>query len=110
MLASAAGNARALEFATRHGAHALGFDEDLGAIAPGRIADLIVLDRNPLDDIRNTVALRYVMKGGVLFSADTLDELWPEVRPFGPKWWRNDVLFTSDDRSLDYWNTQTRRE
>jgi hypothetical protein len=104
MLASAAGNARALEYATRHGAHALGFDDDLGAITVGRAADLIVLDRNPLDDIRNTTALRFVMKGGVLYAADTLDELWPESRPFGPKWWKNAAVLTTDDRPISYWD------
>lgn len=109
MLASAAGNSRALEYATRHGAHALGFDEDLGAITPGRIADLIVLDRDPLVDIRNTITTRFVMKGGVLYSADTLDELWPDERPFGPKWWKSDALFTVDDRSIDYWDKQAVR-
>jgi Tol biopolymer transport system component len=104
MLASAAGNARALEYATRHGAHALGFDDDLGAVARGRIADLIVLDKNPLDDIRNTTALRLVIKGGVLYDAVTLDELWPESRPFGPKWWKDDAMRTADDRPIGYWD------
>jgi Tol biopolymer transport system component len=104
MLARAAGNARALEYATRHGAHALGFDEDLGAITPGRIADLIVLDKDPLADIRNTTALRFVMKGGVLYSASSLDELFPDERPFGPRWWRDDVMLSVDDRPIDYWD------
>ena len=104
MLASAAGNVRALEYATRHGAHALGFDTDLGAITRGRIADLIVLDKNPLDDIRNTTALRFVIKGGVLYDAVTLDEVWPESRPFGTKWWRNDSMLAADDRPIDYWD------
>ena len=106
MLAAAAGNARALEYATRHGAHALGFDEDLGAITPGRVADLIVLDRDPQADIRNTAAVRLVMKGGVLYSAATLDELWPEARPFGAKWWRNEAVLTADDRPIDYWDAR----
>ena len=106
MLARAAGNARALEYATRHGAHALGLDQDLGAITPGRIADLIVLDKDPLTDIRNTTALRFVMKGGVLYAADTLDEVWPDARSFGPKWWRNDIMLASDDRPIDYWDNR----
>lgn len=103
MLASAAGNARALELATRHGAHALGFDEDLGAITVGRVADLIVLEKDPLDDIRNTTSLRLVMKGGVLYSADTLDEIWPDTRAFGPRWWRNESMLSDDDRPTSYW-------
>ena len=94
---------RARSTPRRHGAHALGLDEDLGAITTGRIADLIVLDKDPLADIRNTTALRFVMKGGVLYSAESLDELWPETRPFGPKWWRSDAMLTADDRPIDYW-------
>jgi hypothetical protein len=108
MLAKAAGNARALEFATRHGAHALGFDEDLGAITVGRVADLIVLEKDPLDDIRNTTSLRLVMKGGVLYEADTLDEIWPETRTFGPKWWKNESMLSDDDRPTTYWERERR--
>jgi Tol biopolymer transport system component len=104
MLARAAGNARALEFATRHGAHALGLDEDLGAVTPGRVADLIVLDKDPLADIRNTLHLRYVMKGGVLRAADSLDEVWPEAKPFGRKWWKQDAMLAADDRPTTYWD------
>jgi hypothetical protein len=43
------------------------------------------------------------MKGGVLYAADTLDEIWPETRPFGPRWWRSDAMLTADDRPIDYW-------
>ena len=106
MLARAAGNARALEFATRHGAHALGFDEDLGAVTAGRIADLIVLDKDPLTDIRHTASLRLVMKGGVLHSAESLDEIWPEARAFGPRWWKNETMLSADDRPTTYWDKQ----
>ncbi len=105
MLARAAGNARALEFATRHGAHALGFADDLGAIAAGRIADLVVLEKDPLADIRNTASVRLVMKGGVLYAAESLDELWPEARPFGPKWWKSEAMLSADDRPTTYWDT-----
>lgn len=38
--------------------------KDLGSIEVGKIADLIILDKNPLDDIHNTREIRYVMKGG----------------------------------------------
>jgi len=46
-----------------------------------RLADLVILDANPLDDIRHTNTVRYVMKNGRLYDGDTLDELWPERRP-----------------------------
>jgi hypothetical protein len=40
----------------------------------------------------------------VLYAADTLDELWPESRPFGPKWWKNAAVLTTDDRPISYWD------
>ena len=43
---------------------------DLGSITPGKLADLLVLDGEPLDDLRNTTSLRYVIKGGRLYDAD----------------------------------------
>ena len=46
----------------------------------GKLADLIVLDENPLEDIRNTNTIRHVMKNGRLYEGDTLNEVWPRQR------------------------------
>jgi imidazolonepropionase-like amidohydrolase/Tol biopolymer transport system component len=75
----------AIRAATINGAEAMGMDADLGSLEPGKLADLIVLDRNPLADIKNTNSIRYVMKAGTLRNGDTLDEVWPtkRVRPRG---------------------------
>jgi len=67
----------ALKVATIFGADAIGLAKDLGSLEPGKLADLQVLDRNPLDDIRNTMSIRWVMKNGRLYDGNTLDELWP---------------------------------
>ena len=64
-----------LQDATRNGALLLGVDS-LGLIAPGKGADLLVLTRNPLDDIRNAQAIDRVMVRGVLFSADSIRKAW----------------------------------
>ncbi len=80
----------ALRVATALGAEAIGLDGDLGSIEPGKLADLVVLEANPLDDIRNTNRIRYVMKNGRLYDADTLDERWPRERPLGEPVWLGD--------------------
>lgn len=64
----------------------------------------MVLNSNPLDDIRNTEDIRYVMKGGVLYDADTLDELWPRERPFGARPWMNEDSLRDDVRGTDWWD------
>ncbi len=77
-----------LRVVTLYGAEAIGLQEDLGSIEPGKLADLLVLDGNPLVDLRQTRSLRYVMKNGELFDANTLDAVWPEERPLPkPFWW-----------------------
>jgi imidazolonepropionase-like amidohydrolase len=65
----------ALLAATRNGALLLGLDS-LGLIAPGKAADLVVLSRDPLADIRNTLAIEQVMSRGSLLSADSLRRVW----------------------------------
>lgn len=100
MGATALGNYGALEVASLHGARMLGAHEDLGSLEVGKLADLLVLDRNPLEDIRATHDIRHVMKGGILYDGMTLDEVWPERRPFGPHYWVNRDALRNDDRPI----------
>lgn len=76
-----------LRAGTLRGAEALGFDQDLGSLEVGKLADLVVLDRNPLENIRNTTSIRYIFFNGRLRETATLDELWPTPRKQSPHWW-----------------------
>jgi len=76
-----------LRAATILGAEAIGFGSDLGSIEGGKLADLLVLDASPLDDLRNTTAIRYVMKNGRLYEADSLNEVWPRQQPLPAQPW-----------------------
>ncbi|MGE3616196.1 MAG: amidohydrolase family protein, partial [Gemmatimonadales bacterium] len=77
----------ALRAATIYGAEAIGLDQDVGSLEAGKMADILVLDANPLENIRNTNTIRYVMKNGRLYEGATLNEIYPRVRPLPHQWW-----------------------
>jgi imidazolonepropionase-like amidohydrolase/Tol biopolymer transport system component len=78
---------QALRAATLQGAQYLAMDKELGSLEPGKLADLIVLDRNPLENIRNTHSVRYTMVNGRLFDAETINELGNHPRTRKPFFW-----------------------
>ena len=72
-----------LKSATIFGANGIGLERELGSIEVGKLADLVVLSDNPLEDLRHTTSVEQVMINGRLYRADTLDEIWPRERPLG---------------------------
>lgn len=80
-------NHEALRIATITSADGVGLAKDLGSLEVGKLADLQVLDLNPLEQLEHTTSVRYVMKNGRLYEAETLNEIWPRTRPLPTQWW-----------------------
>lgn len=78
----------AIRCATINGAQYLGINKEVGSLETGKLADLIVLDGNPLDDIRNTENIRYVMCNGRLFNAETMNEEGNRPTNRAKFWWQ----------------------
>ena len=81
-------NHEALRAATMNGATSLGLDKDVGSLEVGKLADLIVLDDNPLADIKNTNTVHYVMVNGRIYDAATLAQLGNHPAPAPKPTWR----------------------
>ena len=80
-----------LRAATIGASEVIGRATELGSIEPGKFADLLILDRDPLADISNTNSLSLVMKNGRLYDANTLDEVWPRQKPLEAQWFWSDA-------------------
>lgn len=75
-----------LRAATIESSEVIGRSSELGSLEPGKFADLLVLDKDPLEDVKNALSIGEVMKNGRLYNANTLDEVWPRQRPLRPLW------------------------
>ena len=80
-----------LRSATIVGAEAIGLGTEIGSLEAGKFADMIVLDKNPLENIRNTNTVSMVMVNGRLYDANSLDEVYPRKRALPKQPWTYNV-------------------
>ncbi len=81
-------NHEALRVATLNGAHYLGMDHDLGSLEAGKLADVIVIDGNPLADIRSSQNVVYTLANGRLYDAATMNQIGNHPAERKPLWWQ----------------------
>lgn len=80
-------NHQALKTATINPAQSLGLDDWIGSLEPGKLADLLILDKNPLESIYHTESIRYTMINGRLYEAETMNEIGNYNRPRSKFFW-----------------------
>lgn len=74
-------NYDAIEIATINGFRHHGLDHLLGSIELGKLADMVIMTKDPLDNIRNTRSIEYVIKNGVLYSGKDASQIYPKPTP-----------------------------
>jgi hypothetical protein len=77
----------ALRCATSNGAKTLGMDAFIGTLEPGKLADIIVIEGNPLQDIRQSEKVAWTMVNGRLYDANTLNETYSREKKRAKYWW-----------------------
>ncbi|SDF80998.1 Imidazolonepropionase [Pedobacter terrae] len=80
---------QAIRAATLNGADYLGMNKEIGSLEVGKLADMVVMDANPLDDIRNSEKIKYVMINGRLYDSATLNEVGTREKLRGKLWFEN---------------------
>lgn len=79
---------QAIRCATINGASYLGMDKEIGSLENGKLADMVILNDNPLVDIRNSEKIKYVMVNGRLYDADSMNEIGNREKPRLHFWWQ----------------------
>jgi imidazolonepropionase-like amidohydrolase len=85
-------NHEALKVATINGAQYIGMDKAIGSLKEGKLADLIIMEKNPLDDIRNSQTITHTMINGRLYETDTMNEIGNEPGERKAFYWENNLF------------------
>ncbi len=96
---------QAIRYATLNGASYLGMNKEIGSLEVGKLGDLIVMDSNPLDDIRNSEKIKYVMINGRLYDSLTMNETVSREKVRSKLWFELDrgVAFTVPFKASETW-------
>jgi imidazolonepropionase-like amidohydrolase len=84
-------NLEAIRSATLNGADYIGMSKDIGSLKEGKLADLIIMDENPLEDIRNTESIVYTMINGRLYDTETMNEVGNYKKEREPFYWETNA-------------------
>jgi imidazolonepropionase-like amidohydrolase/Tol biopolymer transport system component len=95
---------QAIRSATLNGAQHLGMDKEIGSIENGKLADMIILDANPLDDIRNTEKIKFVIMNGRVYDAATMNETISREKARNKFWWQ---MSRSESLTIPQGNVET---
>ncbi|MDB5260890.1 MAG: amidohydrolase [Adhaeribacter sp.] len=82
-------NHEALRAATLNGAYYLGMEKEIGSLEAGKLADLIVLNKNPLENIQHSENVIYTMVNGRLYDAATMQKTGNYNKKPTPFYWEN---------------------
>jgi adenine deaminase len=76
-----------LKAGTINGASYIGMGEQLGSLKAGKLADIIVMDKNPLENIQNTNSISHTMLNGRLYDSNTMNEIGNYNKPRSKFFW-----------------------
>jgi imidazolonepropionase-like amidohydrolase/Tol biopolymer transport system component len=82
-------NMEALKAATLNGADYIGASNDIGSLKVGKLADIIVMDKNPLEDIRHSESIIYTVINGRIYDTNTMNEIGNHPKPRADFYWEN---------------------
>ncbi|HLG03935.1 MAG TPA: amidohydrolase family protein [Bacteroidia bacterium] len=92
---------QAIRCATMNGAWYLGMDKQIGSIEAGKLADLVILDKNPLEDIQNSQFVNSTMVNGRLYDAASMNEIGNYDRKRTKFWWESGRYSTKYDFHME---------
>ncbi|MGO4904400.1 amidohydrolase family protein [Flavobacterium sp. W20_MBD1_R3] len=84
-------NLESLKTATINAANYIGAGKDIGSLETGKLADILVLDKNPLDDIQNSNTLLYTIANGRMYESETMNEVGNEPKKRQNFYWENNT-------------------